>query len=615
MRTHIGQYEIVDELGRGGMGVVYKAHDPGLDRFVAIKCLAESLAGDETLFNRFLREAKSVAQLSHPNIIQVYVADQSDGQPYFVMEFVQGETLAERLAREGQLPTEETIRIIKDAASALQTAHDAGVIHRDVKPSNILLNHHGSVKVTDFGIAFVEGMTQKLTSTGNFVGTPGYLSPEVCRGEETDRRSDIFSLGVVMYEALAGQMAFTADSPFEMMKQVVEARYVDIHSLNSEVDDQTRAVLDRMLAANPRDRYQYCADLIADLDARKGVATSAITPGAHAKEATMVAPVTPPTDATPAAAPQTPKTVAGGPTTQRRRRRRHTGSVIAIGLAAIAAGATASYTWLSDSGNPDDPSNGEETEVEPAPNPPDPPDTQQSSNSHSSAATDISNPRDAESKVSATDMLRELRGDRRDRDGRTEDTRSPDIDQSGGQAGSSNSKSSKEDGSSSPTTGSGGSSSDESTSPEPPPTQVVVMAVGDPALANPVESRLEAALRRNGHTLMEESFIDGIEQHVEGEQVYMADLARLLTDEGADVLVLARIIPAGERLLQYYGRSKTAYTSQIDVKTYDLATRSAFDGGWQKQVTFTDINVTEVAHKNVNANVGQLTAALADHER
>ena len=266
MKQQLGHYDIVAELGRGGMGVVYKGYEASLNRYVAIKVLADSLAHDEAVKERFLREARSMAVLNDPHIIQIYFIGDDLGQTYFVMEFVDGESLSSVLKREGMLHPDQAARIVYQTALGLATAHEHGVIHRDIKPGNILIASRGNVKIADFGIALsTQDFSKKLTSTGEFVGTPGYLSPEVCLGKPVDQRSDIFSLGIVLFEMLAGRMPFTDESPLGLMLEVVKAEIPDVCTLNHEVDPELSRILSRMICKDPADRYQSCQDLITDL--------------------------------------------------------------------------------------------------------------------------------------------------------------------------------------------------------------------------------------------------------------------------------------------------------------------------------------------------------------
>lgn len=265
-RSKVGHYDIVSELGRGGMGVVYKGFEASLGRHVAIKTLSEALANDAMVVERFFREARSMAQLNDPHIVQIYFVGEDQGQPYFAMEFVAGESLSQRLKREHRLEPFEAARVLLQVAQGLATAHDRGVIHRDIKPANLLITERGVVKVADFGIALAsQDFNKKLTGTGQFVGTPGYLSPEVCLGKPVDQRSDIFALGIVFFEMLTGQTPYQDESPLGMMLEVVQAEIPDVRRINDSIDPGLSAILKHMVAKEPVDRYADCHQLIADL--------------------------------------------------------------------------------------------------------------------------------------------------------------------------------------------------------------------------------------------------------------------------------------------------------------------------------------------------------------
>ena len=286
MKTHLGHYEIVSEIGRGGMGVVYKAYEPALNRHVAIKELSPSLAHDPQLVERFLREARAMAALSDPHIIQIFYigTDETTSQPFFAMEFVEGDSLSAILKRDGKFTVDNALKVLHQTAQGLATAHDHGVIHRDIKPGNLMLTQRGQVKVADFGIALATtDISKKLTSTGEFVGTPGYLSPEVCLGKPVDQRSDIFSLGIVLFEMLSGRIPFSDESPLGLMLEVVKAEIPNIQELNDAVDASTAAILARMVAKEPENRFQSCHDLIAALQAHP-----ALTHGALAKTGSSI---------------------------------------------------------------------------------------------------------------------------------------------------------------------------------------------------------------------------------------------------------------------------------------------------------------------------------------
>src|ERR1700726_3898651 len=226
----LGPYEILSAIGAGGMGEVYQAHDTKLGRDVAIKVLAEAFAHDPERLSRFQREAKMLAALNHPNIATIYGLEQSNGTSYLVMELVAGETLAERVKREGALPIEEALAICKQIAEALEAAHEKGIIHRDLKPANVKVTPESKVKVLDFGLAKAfEGdtanenpsnsptLSRAATMQGVILGTAAYMSPEQARGKVVDKRTDLWSFGCVLFELLTGKQAFSGEDITEIL--------------------------------------------------------------------------------------------------------------------------------------------------------------------------------------------------------------------------------------------------------------------------------------------------------------------------------------------------------------------------------------------------------------
>ena len=256
-------YLIEEELGRGGMAAVFRALDARLNRRVAIKLLPPELAFNASVKSRFLREAQMAAQLSHPNIVPIYTVDEREGLVYFVMALVDGESLAARLARVGAMPFEHVRAIVGDVADALDYAHRQGVIHRDIKPDNILLDRPtGRPTVTDFGIARAAAEESRLTVTGMAVGTPAYMSPEQAMGErDVDGRSDIYSLGIVAYQMLAGETPFKAtNTPSMLMKHVSEPP-PPLRSRRTDIPATLAAAVERALAKKPEDRWRSAAEM------------------------------------------------------------------------------------------------------------------------------------------------------------------------------------------------------------------------------------------------------------------------------------------------------------------------------------------------------------------
>ncbi|HEX4684288.1 MAG TPA: serine/threonine-protein kinase [Gemmatimonadaceae bacterium] len=263
-------YLIEGEVGRGGMAVVYRATDLRLHRTVAIKVLPPDVAFNPDVRTRFIREAQTAAQLNHPNIVQIYSVDEQDGGSvvYFVMAYVDGESLGVRLAREGAWPVDRTIRVLRDVADALAYAHARGVVHRDIKPDNILIDRaSGRPMVTDFGIARAAAGETRLTVTGVAVGTPAYMSPEQAVGErEVDGRSDMYSLAVVAYHMLVGEPPFKAgNTPGMLMKHVAE-RPRPVRERRPDVPAYLGVAIDRGLAKRPEDRFADAAEFRDALD-------------------------------------------------------------------------------------------------------------------------------------------------------------------------------------------------------------------------------------------------------------------------------------------------------------------------------------------------------------
>ena len=256
-------FKVLGELGRGGMGVVYLAVDVNLDREVAIKVLPPHLAQAPGVRERFLREARTAAKLSHPNIVPVYRADEMGGVVFFVMRHVDGESLADRLASSGPLTPLDATRLLQQVASALEYAHSRGVIHRDVKPENILLERGSdSALVTDFGIArLIEAAP--ATATGQVLGTVHYMSPEQVLGERVDGRSDVYSLGVVGFKAVTGHLPFDAKTATAVLVEHVMKEAPGLRSRAPGVPEKLAGIIDRCLAKDPATRYQRAGDLAA----------------------------------------------------------------------------------------------------------------------------------------------------------------------------------------------------------------------------------------------------------------------------------------------------------------------------------------------------------------
>ena len=265
MLGRIGTYEIVGLLGRGGMGVVFKAFDAPLNRYVAIKLLAPLYLGSGAAKQRFVREARSAAAVIHENVVGIHSISEWQGIPYLVMTFVRGESLQKRLAQRGALSVKEVLRIGLQVTQGLAAAHAQGLIHRDIKPANILLEADvDRVKITDFGLArAIDDI--RLTGSDILLGTPEYMSPEQARDESLDYRTDLFSLGSVLYEASTGRSPFRASTVYGAIRKVIDHRPTPVQELNAEIPDWLEAIIARLLAKNTRHRFGSAADVAATL--------------------------------------------------------------------------------------------------------------------------------------------------------------------------------------------------------------------------------------------------------------------------------------------------------------------------------------------------------------
>jgi predicted Ser/Thr protein kinase len=263
----LGNYQIGEELGRGGMAVVYRAYQPSLNRYVAIKVLPPQLAFDRQFVERFLREARSAAGLRHPNIVVVHDVGEQNGLYYIVMEYLEGRTLKEVIEQEGSLPPDRVARILEQVAAALDYAHARGFIHRDVKPANIFVGEGDRVTLTDFGIAKAAAEAEQLTRTGTLVGTPEYMSPEQAEGGIVDPRTDLYALGVVLYQMLTGQVPFKGNTPHSTLYAVVNQPPPPPRQLNPALPPAVEAVVLKAVAKRPDERFQRGAEMASALQA------------------------------------------------------------------------------------------------------------------------------------------------------------------------------------------------------------------------------------------------------------------------------------------------------------------------------------------------------------
>jgi serine/threonine protein kinase len=259
----ISRYKVIEKIGAGGMGEVYLAEDTELNRKIALKFLPQHLCPDEDYRARFKREAQAVARLNHPNIITVHEVSEYQGQPYFAMELVEGQSLRE-LCSSKKLSIERIIELAIQICDGLSAAHGKEVVHRDIKPSNIIIDAYGRPKVLDFGLAAIRG-SEQLTRTGSTLGTMRYMSPEQVAGKEIDQRSDLYSLGIVLYELITGRTPFERDNEAATLKAIAQDNPEPLARYKSDIPDELQRTVSKLLEKDPSLRYQSGAGVISDL--------------------------------------------------------------------------------------------------------------------------------------------------------------------------------------------------------------------------------------------------------------------------------------------------------------------------------------------------------------
>ncbi len=542
--TTIGKYEIVAELGRGGMGVVYKAWEESLQRFVAIKMLGDQLINDENLVARFLREARSVADLNHPNVVQVFAVDTYEGRPYFAMEFVEGESLKELIHTSRKIDPQRALTLVKEVASGLGAAHDKGVVHRDIKPDNIMLTKHGGVKVVDFGIARVDDQFTKLTQSGMAIGTPKYFSPEVCKGLGVDKRTDIFSMGIVFYEMLIGDAPFSADSPLELMNNIVKEEIPDVTALNPEIDENIRMILYHMLEKNLEDRYQDFREVITDI-----VSYNAGQKPPHASSApgqSTIKVTKPPVEETLVESAPPPQTVTGS-------RVPLIVALVLLGLATVVVGwwylqqdselqeeGVASAEVLTGT------TDSQEEPVMPREDAVAPEDLTQDAVLVDGPPADDAAPVPVPEQVVAAPVENE------------------------------------------PAKVATVAATEAPPAPDYSDPRLVVIVNGDPAVAMAIEAALEGALADAAYSVMNEQYFDGYQPGLR-----LAGLGKFVLDNGADVAVIGDVLITGRRDLEFYGRRDQQLTAILQVTAMLPAERRNLGAPWQQNFEYTAINATE----------------------
>ena len=606
------------------MGVVYKARDESLNRFVAIKVLNDQLTEDSTFLQRFVREAQAAAGLSHPNIVQIFFIGEDKGHPYFVMEYVSGRSLDQLLRAEGRIDNPRASQLILQAAHGLAAAHDKGIIHRDIKPANLILDDRGLLKIADFGLALPVDAQTQLTATGMFVGTPGYLAPEQCAGEKVDHRTDIYALGVTFYLLLTGTPPFRGDSPLALLRQIMDTEPADVSSLNPNVDAETRRILGRMIAKDRAERYQSCHELVADLDeylATRGVRsmtaglatrtastspqlaaamaapTQAIDsranskPDAQSAETMIQSKAESPTlpDAPLVAPPTQPNAVVPTVVAQpRRSTSRALVVVVVVALVLLVGGGIGAAVfgtrvfrslkarWQPKSPDPVSSEPQQKTAtVSPAATPPDGVLLSQTIKLPV-AATDS---KGSESVPPPADTTRATVN-------ASSQARPPAVEKHQTAAAETTRRSRA---------------------------GVAIAATGDPALLGAVSTVLRTELEAAGIEVVDAQTLPATEDLLRGGGASAGRLIDRLSSEGYAVLLLARIDATGQRELSYYGRHDTAYSSRVTLTAYDLATGRPFGSSGTATLEYTSINADSESEEKVGPLARSIARAIRSH--
>jgi len=510
--------------------------------------------------------------------------------------------------------------VIQQTALGLSTAHDRGVIHRDIKPGNLMINSRGAIKIADFGIALSNhDLSKKLTTTGEFVGTPGYLSPEVCLGKPVDQRSDIFSLGIVMFEMLTGRMPFTDESPLGLMLEVVKAEIPDVREINADVDPEIARILDRMIAKDPAERYQNCHELVAELGAHPLVARGGpimLQPKMSTAAATMIGQKTPVSaqNALPST-PRTPISVAPSANTRitpsglsappvaahqsvlERSARSSSGTPVlpwAIAALLVVGTAGAAFVFrdqiplLSGSKTTDvvttptanvtastvtATSTNASVAIAPPPPPPPPPPVDANANAATTPAAtdapaDTSDAPAARASQAGVEALREL----------------PAAQAAENAPGPSIAKATIPDKPVAP--------------PKPRVPTIAVMSAGDDVISSPAEDALVSLLQSRGFRVIEGG-------HANGDRPNLRAMAGK-----ADAVVFINARPVGSQEMQYYGQSSTLYTVQLGVKAYKVSDGSVLWTSGSEQVNFTSLNAAEKAREAIEPMLDNVDSRL-----
>lgn len=613
MSETIGHYEIVEEIGRGGMGVVYKAHEASLNRMVAIKVLGQHLAQDREYITRFQREAQAAAALNHPNIIQIYTIGEDSGRHYFAMEYVDGQSVQEMIRKQGRIPVSKAAEIVLEAAKGLAAAHDAGLIHRDIKPGNLMVDKNGIVKIADFGLALRPADQTRITSSGLLMGTPGYLAPEQCLDRTVDPRTDIYALGVSLFEMLTGKAPFTADSPAALIRKIVDGDTPDPTALAPDLDPELRRIVLKMMARDPDQRYQTCYQVAGELASfirGSGDESAALPPvpppvpdeEAHTAGATTPVPRRPGHGRTLAILAVVLlvclAVVAGGSVVALKMGLLgDVGSGLLQNIPFLGKGAAAADQQPSSESSPAVNAGVTEDDLDLGPETPklaskEPLDAGAFGGNSNPARGSAGAGSSGESEVAGSSEA-----------GHSAVSRAPAVAEESAKGDSLGEEGALD-------TGGGADAADHGLAGRrPTPVGVSVVTLGEPLLGGAVERELEKELSQAGVRLIDEHVFPDIERARAASRrdgVPSKELLELLAKH-CSAVVLARIDPVSERELHYMGRDDTAWTADILISVLETSTGEPLSAGWRTRLEYTTAGVSAQTERAM-AGCGQRLA-------
>jgi len=568
----IGGFQMEKELGRGGMGVVYKAHELSLNRMVALKILSERLSGDNEFIKRFKREAKVVAALNHPHIVNILSYGEEEGLYYFAMEYVKGTDLGQILKEKKSMPLEEALPIAMQIADALEEAAAKGVVHRDLKPSNIMIDSMGRIKITDYGIACFQDADAKLTQTGLYMGTPEYSSPEQASGAKLDIRSDIYSMGALLYKMVSGEPPVTGESPLAVMAKIITEPIRPIATVNPSLPKPVCELIDKMTSKDINQRFQSPTEAMDAIVSCMG-------------QLHIEPPVTGRIPASrPAPPPPPPIPEEKGNRTK----------MLAMAAGIIIAILLSMWTVDALLNRMKKEKKAEETMAPPAQ---EMTVAEKSSEEQppaaipapeSPAATALAPPRETATTTTPTPA--------------TEQTARQDAE----------------------------TSTDIAAPPaEPPartakmqkkamlPTIPVVLTIvsGDETLAPFVQNHIEAVLADSGLHVTSIAEIPVLMQKMQMGSLPISwyDIKRLVPSQSANIVLISQVQQTGSMPLQYYGRSQTLTTVSFTVRAVDMETGAAAGPPASGTAKFTPLNMDEELRKAVNSSVGGMGQSIKQY--